>query len=97
MQKLSSASVHATLEQLPGWKVANDGLEKTYEFADYYQVMAFVNAIAFVAHGENHHPDLGVHYDKVKVRFTTHDAGGITESDCTSARKVEALRASSDR
>ena len=53
--------------------------------------MAFVNALAFVAHREDHHPDLGVHYDRCVVRYSTHDVGGLSENDFICAAKAEAL------
>jgi 4a-hydroxytetrahydrobiopterin dehydratase len=53
--------------------------------------MAFVNAIAFLAHKSDHHPDLEVGYNKCRVRFSTHSAGGITEKDLTSAAQIGRL------
>ena len=53
--------------------------------------MAFVNAVAFIAHREDHHPDLGVHFNRCVVRFSTHDAGGITRNDLVLAARVGAL------
>ena len=55
--------------------------------------MAFVNALAFVAHREDHHPDLGVHYNRCVVRFSTHDVGGLSENDFICAAKAQALAA----
>jgi 4a-hydroxytetrahydrobiopterin dehydratase len=67
-------------------------LSKTFRFADYYQTMAFVNALAWIAHQEDHHPDLSVHYNRVVVHFSTHDAGGLTLNDFICAAKTEALQ-----
>jgi 4a-hydroxytetrahydrobiopterin dehydratase len=53
--------------------------------------MAFVNALAWIAHTEDLHPDLGVHYDRVVVRWSSHDAGGLTDNDLLCAAKVDAL------
>jgi len=53
--------------------------------------MAFVNALAFMAHREDHHPDLGVHYDRCVVRYSTHDVGGLSENDFICAAKADAL------
>ena len=64
---------------------------KTFTFQDYYRTMAFVNALAFVAHREDHHPDLGVHYDRCVVRYSTHDVGGLSENDFICAAKAERL------
>ena len=93
--KLSADAVRAALPALPGWNVIEDGaaLDKTFRFADYHRTMAFVNALAWIAHAEDHHPDLGVHYDRVVVRFSTHDVGGLSENDLTCAAKTERLAA----
>ncbi len=91
--RLSQARIAEYLPQLPGWALAEDGraLVKTFTFADYYRTMAFVNALAHMAHREDHHPDLGVHYDRCAVRFSTHDVGGLSENDFICAAKTEAL------
>jgi 4a-hydroxytetrahydrobiopterin dehydratase len=83
----------ARLAVLPGWELIEDGaaIRKTFRFTDYYRTMAFVNALAFVAHREDHHPDLGVHYDRCVVRYSTHDVGGLSENDFICAAKAELL------
>ena len=89
--KLNAARV--LLPEIPGWEVVEDGhaLVKTFKFKDYYRTMAFVNALAYIANREDHHPDLGVHYDRCVVRFSTHDVGGLSENDFILAAKTEAL------
>lgn len=91
MKKLEGEELALRMNALSGWTERDGGLEKTFSFPDYYRVMAFVNAVAFVAHTLDHHPDLGVRYGTVDVRYSTHDAGGITELDVTSAAQVDAL------
>ena len=81
------------LARLPGWTHAGKRIEKTFHFADYHRTIAFVNAVASVAHAEDHHPDLAVHYDRCTVAWSTHSAGGVTLNDCICAAKVEALAA----
>ncbi|WP_051228900.1 4a-hydroxytetrahydrobiopterin dehydratase [Paludibacterium yongneupense] len=73
------------------WTERAGALEKTFVFADFYRVMAFVNALAWIAHRENHHPDLALGYDRVTVRFGTHDAGGVTLNDFICAAHADAL------
>lgn len=80
-------------EQALGWRLIDGALEKTFSFKNYYQTMAFVNALAFIAHAEDHHPDLAVSYAKCTVRFNTHDVNGISVSDFFCASKVDALLA----
>ncbi len=91
--RLSEARVRELLPQIPGWEIVEDGhaIAKTFRFGNYHETMAFVNALAFVAHREDHHPDLGVHYDRCVVRYSTHDVGGLSENDFICAAKAEAL------
>lgn len=93
--RLDAAKVKSNLALLPGWELIDDGtaIRKTFRFKDYYRTLAFVNALGFVAHREDHHPDLGVHYDRCVVRFSTHDVGGVSENDFISAAKTERLAA----
>ena len=93
--RLGQARVAELLPQVPGWDLVEDGqaLRRTYRFEDYYRTMAFVNALAFMAHREDHHPDLSVHYDRCVVRFSTHDVGGLSENDFICAAKADALYA----
>lgn len=80
-------------EQSLGWRLIDGSLEKTYTFKNYYETIAFVNALAFIANAEDHHPDLAVSYSKCTVRFNTHDVDGISVSDFFCASKVDALLA----
>ena len=89
--RLSDDEIRRFLAVLPGWTRVEDRLEKTFRFADYPRTMAFVNAVAFIAQREDHHPDLSVHYDRCVVALSTHDAGGITGNDCVFAARVERL------
>lgn len=80
-------------EQAIGWRLIDDAIEKTFSFKNYYETIAFVNAIAFIANAENHHPEMTVLYSKCTVRFNTHDVKGISVSDFFCASKVDALLA----
>lgn len=81
------------MRELPGWSIVEDGraLTRTFRFTDYYRTLAFVNALAWIAHEQDHHPDLGVHYDRCVVRYSTHDVGGLSENDFICAAKADAL------
>ena len=76
-----------------GWRVVEDGraLRRELRFGDFYRTMSFVNALAHLANAEDHHPDLEVGYNYCNVRFSTHDAGGLTEKDFICAAKTDAL------
>ena len=91
--RLGEARVRELLPQVPGWELVEDGqaIARTFRFDDYYRTMAFVNALALIAHREDHDPDLGVHYDRRVVRFSTHDVGGLSENDFICAARASAL------
>lgn len=78
-------------EQPLGWRLLEGALEKSFSFKNYYETMSFVNAVAFIANTEDHHPDLSVSYNRCTVRFNTHDVKGISVSDFFCASKVDAL------
>ncbi|MFM7505770.1 MAG: 4a-hydroxytetrahydrobiopterin dehydratase [Rubrivivax sp.] len=79
------------LADAPGWALVDGAIQKRFDFADYHRTMAFVNAVAWVAHAEDHHPELLVGYNRCTVRFNTHSVGGISVNDFICAAKVGAL------
>jgi 4a-hydroxytetrahydrobiopterin dehydratase len=83
------------LRQLKGWTLSADAKEirRTFAFKDYYRSMAFVNAVAWIAHREDHHPDMTVGYNKVTIVYSTHSVSGLSENDFISAAKIDALAA----
>jgi 4a-hydroxytetrahydrobiopterin dehydratase len=94
---LSPTEIVTRLAAAPGWKLTGDGpdvaIEKTYTFDNYYETISFVNALAFVANAQDHHPDLSVHYNRCDVRFNTHDVKGLSETDFECAAQADALLA----
>ncbi|MES2631901.1 MAG: 4a-hydroxytetrahydrobiopterin dehydratase [Pseudomonadota bacterium] len=92
---LTATEIVTRLSAAPGWKLTGDGadvaIEKTYTFANYYETISFVNALAFIANAQDHHPDLSVHYNRCVVRFNTHDVKGLSESDFECALLVDGL------
>ena len=94
---LSATEIVAALSRLEGWKLSGDGrdvaIEKSFAFANYFETIAFVNALALVAHRHDHHPDLSVHYNRCVVRFNTHDVGGLSATDFECAGQADALLA----
>jgi len=91
--KLDRGQIEALLAEVPGYRAddARAKISKDYQFADFYETIAFVNALAYIANQEDHHPDLAVSYNKCRVAFSTHDAGGLTENDFICAARVNAL------
>jgi 4a-hydroxytetrahydrobiopterin dehydratase len=90
---MSAAEIEAQLQQLDGWSHKDGAIEKSFRFADYHHTMAFVNAVAWIAHREDHHPDIAFGYNRSSVRFNTHSVGGISLNDFICAAKVDALAA----
>lgn len=92
---LTPTEIVSALAQAGGWKLSGDGadvaIEKTYTFANYYETISFVNALAFIANAQDHHPDLSVHYNRCVVRFNTHDVNGISATDFECAAQIDAL------
>ncbi len=78
-----------------GWTIDAAGkvIAKEFRFADFHHTMAFVNALAWIAHGEDHHPDLELGYGRCLVRYSTHAIAGLSENDFICAAKTDALGA----
>lgn len=94
---LTATEIVTRLASAPGWQLSGDGpdvaIEKTYTFGNYYETISFVNAVAFIANAQDHHPDLSVHYNRCVVRFNTHDVKGLSETDFECASQIDALLA----
>lgn len=88
---MSLEAVRDHLAQGSGWREASGAIEKSFVFAGWLETVAFVDALAWVCHVENHHPELGVGFGRCTVRFSTHSAGGITRNDFICAAKADAL------
>jgi 4a-hydroxytetrahydrobiopterin dehydratase len=94
---LDSAKILELKQQLrPEWQVINEGkaIQATFTFKNYYQTTAFVNAIAYIAHREDHHPDISFGYKTCTVLWWTHAVKGLTENDFIGAAKVDLLLSS---
>jgi len=90
---LTEAEVKKRLEEVSGWEVNTyfKQISQDFKFKNYYQTMAFVNAIAWMAHQENHHPDLDVGYNHCHVRYSTHAIGGLSDNDFICAAKIDKM------
>jgi 4a-hydroxytetrahydrobiopterin dehydratase len=88
---MDDTAIEQNLSALDGWQRDGQHIVKTYRFKNYHETMAFVNAAAWIAHRQDHHPDLSVGYKECTVSYTTHSAGGLTEKDFASAAKLDAL------
>ena len=95
--RLSDGDIEALLAQIhEDWSVSADGqaIERSFDFSNYYQTIAFVNALAWVAHQQDHHPDLDVGYKQCIVHYSTHSVGGLSENDFICAARIDTLAAS---
>ncbi|CAH1083871.1 4a-hydroxytetrahydrobiopterin dehydratase [Candidatus Nitrotoga sp. 1052] len=91
IQPLPQDKINILIKQLDGWAQRDHTIGKVFDFKNYYQTMAFVNAVAWLSHREDHHPDLNVSYNKCHVEYSTHAINGLSENDFICAAKVDAL------
>jgi len=90
---LDAVTVETHLQQLPSWDSNDAGTEifRTFHFKNYYQTIAFVNAAAWIAHQQDHHPELSVGYNYCTVHFSTHAINGLSDNDFICAAQIDAL------
>ena len=91
MPPLAQTEISRNLRELEGWEQIGNEIAKIYCFKNYYETMAFVNAIAWISHHEDHHPDLEVSYRQCRVRYSTHAIGGLSENDFICAAKIDRM------
>lgn len=98
---LADAALPPYLAAVEGWVLQDGRLCRSFPFKNYYQTLAFVNAIAYLIHAEDHHPELIVTYQSCLVKYHTHSAhagsGGITENDFICAAKINAIFQKTER
>lgn len=92
---LTREEIEKLMPQVKDWQVdsENKSISRRFTFKGFYKTMAFVNAIAWIANQENHHPDLEVGYNYCNVKYTTHAVSGLTQNDFICAAKIDALEA----
>ena len=88
-ERIDPAAATSRLGDLPGWEVAGGELRREYRFGDFVEAFAFMTRVALIAERENHHPDWSNRYGLVRIAWTTHDAGGLTELDFRLAGETE--------
>lgn len=91
---LSRSQAQTLLSEIPGWALNDTATEisRGYKFKNYFETLAFVNALAWIVHREDHHPDLEVGYNRCLIRFSTHSVKGLSENDFICAAKINALQ-----
>ncbi len=83
--------IHELLTEVPHWQIVDKELERVFRFEMFLQAIDFVQNVALIAEEEQHHPDIDIRYTSVKLRLTTHDAGGLTRKDFSLAKRVDGL------
>jgi len=89
---LTAEDVRGLLAQVPGWEsIGGQKIEKSFKFRDFKAAMEFVNKVAGLAEQEGHHPDIHIHYNRVRLELWTHAIGGLSENDFIAAAKINAI------
>lgn len=89
--RLSEEAIQAQLAELPDWLLDNGMIVRTFRLRDFASALLFVGAVGYLAEAANHHPDILINYNRVRLALVTHDAGGLTEQDFTLAKQIDAL------
>lgn len=89
--RMSDSEVTKQLSELGGWERDGDALVREFELSNFVGSVDFVNRITPIAEEMNHHPDLSISWNKVKVSLSTHSEGGITENDFRLATKIDSV------
>ena len=90
---LAGAELLQALQNLPGWNLHGNAIERVFDFPNFVEAMGFVNRIAEAAEAMNHHPDITINYNKVKLSLMSHDSGGVTQRDLRMAGKINEISA----
>ena len=91
MEKLSELAILENLAKLNGWELVDDGIEKSFSFQNFKEAFAAMTHIAMECEVQNHHPEWNNVYNRLHIRFSTHDAGGLTEADFNLAHIVDEI------
>ena len=88
---MTATAIARLLPAVPGWERLGGRLRRVFLFGDFHQTMAFVNAVAWIVHAEDHHPDLGVKFNRCDIAYNTHSIRGISMNDFICAAKINVL------
>ena len=89
---LSAADIKQRMKKVPEWEHNKKEIERTFEFDEFLECIDFVDQVAEIAEEEEHHPDMDIRMNKVRVVLSTHSEGGLTEADFELAEKIDTLR-----
>jgi 4a-hydroxytetrahydrobiopterin dehydratase len=88
---LSETDLNSALADMDGWSGTTQEIARSYQFADFAAAMKFVNRVAELAEEAQHHPDIDIRYNRVRLGLSTHDRGGVTDRDVALARQIDSL------
>jgi 4a-hydroxytetrahydrobiopterin dehydratase len=88
---LSAKEIKESLKDLPQWEAEGKAIERTFEFEEFTEAIDFVNGVAELAEEAEHHPDIEIHFNKVRLILSTHSKGGVTDADIDLAEKIDTL------
>jgi 4a-hydroxytetrahydrobiopterin dehydratase len=88
---LNPNQVSELIKQLDGWTKNGMSIERSFKFDNHYEVISFVNAVAWISHRQDHHPEIAIGYNKCAVEYTTHAVNGLSKNDFICAAKVDEL------
>src|ERR1700730_4563562 len=88
---IKAAELKERMKKVPEWELEKKHIERTFEFDDFADAIDFVNSVAEVAEDEEHHPDIDIRYNKVRLVLSTHSKGGLTELDFALAERIDTL------
>ena len=88
VRALSDQEIMKLLRELPGWSLKDRAIEREFRFKDFKGAMEFVNSVAALAEAEDHHPDICISYNKVRLTLSTHKANGLTCKDFILGAKI---------
>ena len=88
---LNNQDIKEWLKKLPEWDLEKKHIERTFEFDEFSEAIDFVNSVAEVAEDEEHHPDIDIRYNKVRLILSTHSKGGLTDLDFGLAERIDTL------
>ncbi|MGD0466397.1 MAG: 4a-hydroxytetrahydrobiopterin dehydratase [Gammaproteobacteria bacterium] len=93
ISSLTAEQANVMLQEIPIWQVSQNGIKiyRCFQFKNFYHTIAFVNAIAWLSHQEEHHPHLEIDYNKCIVEYWTHAIEGLSENDFICAAKIDSL------
>jgi 4a-hydroxytetrahydrobiopterin dehydratase len=88
---LDDAARQSLCSSCPAWTIASDGLEREWRFNSFVEAFGFMTQVALLAESANHHPEWSNVYNRVTIRLTTHDLGGLSSRDAELAQAIDAL------